>query len=83
MKKSESDIFERADEGNSSIETKKSSLELANRTRTFEAASGAVCIGSSLGLRIFPSRMFVEVSEAGCRLIEAGCERILVLSQQR
>ena len=63
VKKSESEIVECADEENSSKETKKSSLESASRTRTFAAVSAVVCIGSSLDLRIFPSRMFGEVSE--------------------
>lgn len=62
--RSEFVICECADGGNSSTETKRSSLEFASRTRTFVAALAAVCIGSSLGPRIFPSRRFGEVSEA-------------------
>ena len=83
VKISESEIVECADEGNSSKEMKKSSLEFGSRTRTFAAASAVVCIGSSLDLQIFPSRMFGEVSEEELCFFAAAYERNLVLSQQR
>lgn len=73
VKKIEFRIFEHVDAENSSKEMKKSSLEFASRIRRFVEVSAAVCIGSSVDPRIFPSRMFGEASEVGFGLFGVEC----------